>query len=84
MVYNYDESTRKISDFCGLSLADRYRVIFDPKKSINNTQVFKRFKGYYKDITYIENKLASLLYPFDQYPPITHFEEMFNRPNSLS
>lgn len=84
MVYNYQDTTRRISDFCNLSSSDRYRVIFNPKKSINNTQVFKRFKGYSKDIEFIEKKLTSFLFPFEKYPAVTHFEEMFNRPASLS
>jgi hypothetical protein len=84
MVYNYEESTRKISDFCGLSSTDRYRTVFKPQKSINNTQVFRRFKGYEKDISFIENKLPSYLFPFEKYPAISHFEEMFDKVKTLS
>ena len=67
MIYRYDETTKKICDFCGLRHEDRKRKLFAPELSINNTQVFKRYPEYAEDIKYIEEQLGEYLYPFEEF-----------------
>lgn len=67
MVYRYKETTSQIRRFCGIEGAQSKQHIFVPKKSINNTQVFKRYPQFKEDIKYIEHELSEYLYPFEQF-----------------
>lgn len=53
------------------------RKIFEPEKSIHNTQLFKRFPEYAEDTKYIERELGDYLYPFEDYGDIDTTGEMF-------
>lgn len=77
MIYRYDETTKKIRDFCGLGHANRKRKLFAPEMSINNTQVFKRYPEYAEDINYIEENLKEYLFPFEQFGDVKIDGEMF-------
>lgn len=77
MVYDYDNATQKIRDFLSLPENPNPKSIFDPKLSIANTQVFKRFPEYSKDITYIEKELGDYLFDFDRFGDIDTSGEMF-------
>ena len=77
MVYNYDETTRKIQEFLGFPENDKKKTIFDPSLSINNTQVWKRFPEYQEDIKIIEQELMDYLYDFSKYGDIEIKGEMF-------
>ena len=77
MVYQYEETTKRIKAFCGLENAQSKRKSFFPEKSINNTQVFKRYPQWGEDIRYIERELPEYLYPFEKYKGIDTSGEMF-------
>lgn len=77
MVYEYDESVRRIMDFCGLREHSRPRSIFEPNLSINNTQLFRRYPQYAQDIAYIERELPEYLVPFERYGAPAPSGEMF-------
>ncbi len=66
LIYNYDETVKKIFDFCGIEgeRHTRKKQVFDPDKSINNTQVFNIVDGADKICARIEEKLPSLIYEF--------------------
>ncbi len=68
MVYNYDETTKKINKFCGLGENPRPFTVFNPKLSIANTQLKLRYPEYSDDIKYIEDNLTEYLFNFEDYP----------------
>jgi hypothetical protein len=77
LVYDYERTTRQIREFCGIDLADRHREIFVPSRSVNNTQVFRRYKGYEDDIKYIEKELSDYLFDYNAYENIHAIGGMF-------
>ena len=77
LVYDYDEATLKIRNFLKLPENPNPRTIFDPSMSIANTQVFKRYPQYSKDIEYIEKEIPEYLFDFDKYGEVEIKGEMF-------
>lgn len=77
MVYDYDVATTKIRNFLGLPENPNPKSIFDPTMSIANTQVFKRYPQYSKDIDYIEKELGEYLFDFDKYGDVEIKGDMF-------
>ena len=77
MVYDYDNTTRKIRDFCHLPENQRPFTVFDPKLSIANTQLVEKFPQYKKDIEYIERELPEYLFDFDKFPKPDNSGRMF-------
>lgn len=67
LIYNYIETQSLIEAFVGIKEHDSPKSFFDPQKSINNTQLFKLYKGYEKDIELIESELRDSLFDFDKY-----------------
>ena len=65
MIYRYEETKKDILDFCNVNPASWNRKIFEPERSIHNTQLFKRFHEYDSDIDYISRELPQYLYPFE-------------------
>lgn len=64
LIYQYSQTIEYLSTL----LEKRHinpRKFFQPEKSINNTQLFKRYKEHYKDICIIEKRLDKYLYNFD-------------------
>ena len=68
MVYNYEETTLKIRNFFHLGDNPAPKSIFDPAISMPNTQVWKRFPQYAKDIEYIEQQLQDYLFDYSNCP----------------
>ncbi len=68
MVYHYDETTRKIRDFLHLPDNPNPKSIFDPAISMPNTQVWKRFPQFAKDIDFIEKELPEYLFDYTGCP----------------
>jgi len=63
LIYDTDNTLRMINDF--LSITGHYQQqSFDPKKSINNTQLFNRYPEYIDDIRIIESELGQFLYDY--------------------
>lgn len=77
LVYNYDEATKIIRDFLHLPDNPNPRSVFDPSMSIANTQVFKRYPQFSKDIDYIEKNIPEYLFDFDKYGDVEIKGEMF-------
>ncbi len=68
MVYHYDETTLRLRNFLHLSDNPAPKSIFDPIISMPNTQVWKRFPQFAKDVDYIEKELSEYLYDFSGCP----------------
>ena len=66
LVYNYDDTEKKICQFLGYSEKKHVRKYerFNPNISIQNTQVFNSDKKYEKEVKYIEKELKQFLYKF--------------------
>jgi len=68
MVYHYDETTAKLREFLHLPDNPNPKSIFDPAISMPNTQVWKRFPQFAKDIEYIEKELPEYLFDYSGCP----------------
>lgn len=68
LVYHYDDATAKLRDFFHLPENPNPKSIFDPAISMPNTQVWKRFPQYAKDIEYIERELPEYLFDYSGCP----------------
>lgn len=71
LVYNYQSTVRKITKFIGLDEEAHVhqQQNFDPRKSINNTQLFVRNIFSDDGIPMIEERLGAYCYPFDSSLP---------------
>lgn len=67
LVYKYDTTAQKLMDWLGLAYKDwnRRKEIFNPDKSIRNTQTWKKMNCYLDEIEYIEKELGEYLYNFE-------------------
>lgn len=74
LIYNYDETVADIADFCGLNMERHAQKgkIFDPSKSIKNTQVFLKSPNFSRETEILEKELSDYLYsfPFETATPI--------------
>ena len=68
LVYHYDEATAKLRDFLHLPDNPNPKSIFDPAISMPNTQVWKRFPHFAKDVEYIERELPEYLFDYSGCP----------------
>ena len=67
MIYGYEETRRKICEFIGLDMTDKCRQFlnFDPRRSVNNTQVHKRLRRPpVEEMETIRVKLRQYCYDF--------------------
>lgn len=66
LIYRYDDVRRTIEDFTGLSKSDHSRPFekFNPRRSICNTQLWKKYRSD-PAIPVIEKELQAYLYPFE-------------------
>jgi len=71
LIFKYDETSKKIEKFLGISNHISPKKKFNPEISKNNTQLVKRFPELKQDIEYIEKTLASSLYSFNENYAIT-------------
>ena len=84
MVYNYEDTTKWIREFCHLPENPRPKSIFDPHLSIANTQLYMRFPEYGADIEYIKKELPEYLFDFDKYPKPSQSGKMFSGRSPLN
>lgn len=68
MVYHYDETTACLREFLHLPENPNPKSIFDPAISMPNTQVWKRFPQFAKDVEYIEKELPEYLFDYTGCP----------------
>ena len=68
LIYKHDETISLIENFLYL---DKSKVtensLFNPVKSINNTQLFLRYPQFKDDVQQIERELKPFIYRFDEY-----------------
>ena len=66
LVYDYEKTKKYIFRFLAIQDFDHLNVLkyFNPSKSINNTQVFRRDTRFKKEAYYIEKKLEEYIYQF--------------------
>jgi hypothetical protein len=67
LVYDYDETVKKIMDFLSMKKHDHPRKYFIPEKSMVNTRLFEKCKEYAKDIEEIESSLGEYIFNFERY-----------------
>ena len=74
LIYNYEESLAKIKEFLNLKDSEHIKKgqIFIPEKSQTNTQVFRKYPQYLKDIEKIEKELPEFCYPYSE-AQVRHF-----------
>lgn len=67
MVYRYDQTAEALADWLGLRPEDHKspRSRFDPARSVNNTQTWKKVPCDQEEIAYIRRELKEYLYDFD-------------------
>ena len=68
LIFKYSEECKKIETLLGLNAADHINkyLKFNPKRSIVNTQLWKKHLQMSEEIKIIENELREYLYPFDE------------------
>lgn len=64
LIYKYDETTKRVNDFLGISEANHVEKhkYFNPNISIKNTKLYEKTDKYSDDIKYIEEHLKEFLY----------------------
>ena len=77
LIYDYENTVRKVADFCGVEQHIRKGEFFKPRWSRNNSQLFKNYESHDEDIAKIEKQLHEYLFPFERYPDIEAEGEMF-------
>lgn len=77
LIYNYDATVDIIEDFLKIKKHREKLKIFNPKVSINNTQLINLYPEYKDDISKIEKELSDYLYPFDNYNFTRNTNEIF-------
>lgn len=68
LVYHYEETTARLREFLHLPDNPAPKSIFDPSVSMPNTQVWKRFPQFTKDIEFIEKELPEYLFDYTGCP----------------
>lgn len=77
LIYNYENTTTRLKDFLHLPEISTPKKYFDPSRSIANTQIWKRYPKYEKDINYIEKELSEYLFDFSKYANVEVKGAMF-------
>ena len=70
LIYNYENSINKIEQFLKLGEHKRKKEIFNPDKSINNTQLIRLHPEETEAIRKIETELSEFLFPFEKYSSV--------------
>lgn len=70
LIYEYDQTVGKIEKFLNLSEHKRPKTMFDPSRSISNTQLVRLYPNDHDEIKKIEEMLEKYLFPFDHYPDV--------------
>lgn len=66
LIYKYDDTKKIIKDFLGVEFSSDLQFSkFNPNVSINNTQLWLKYRDYENDIKYIEEKLTKYLYDYN-------------------
>ncbi|VEE22678.1 Uncharacterised protein [Streptococcus equinus] len=71
LIYEYDSSVSKIEKFLGVSDHKRKKMIFNPNRSINNTQLIRLHPEEVGNIKKIEEQLSEFLFDFNKYNSVS-------------
>ncbi|MFA9468190.1 hypothetical protein [Streptococcus sp. E24BD] len=68
LIFHYEDMVARIEDQTGLLPSQHTKAFskFNPKRSVNNTQLWKKHPELMADMKIIEQRLAAYLYPFEQ------------------
>lgn len=79
LIYEYDKTVKRIEEFIGVEASKHVDIYkkFDPQLSINNTQLFRKYRDLSGDIKKIEEKLSEYLYDYKSCPVLTEFGKSF-------
>jgi hypothetical protein len=68
LIYNYDDSVKRIADFIELPQESHIHKLkyFDPDLSIKNTQIYLQYPDLFSDVNKIEKELEKYCYPFPE------------------
>ena len=68
LVYNYTDTLEIVSEWLKFDIKhhSKFKKYFDPSKSINNTQTWKRFTQSRDEVAYIGRELKEYLYDFPE------------------
>ena len=77
LIYNYEQTVFKLENKLKLETHTCKKKYFNPYISINNTQLFKKYKKYEVEIKIIEKELSEFLYPFEDHQEIHHNRNAF-------
>ncbi len=77
LVYHYEDTTSRLRDFLHLPENPNPKSVFDPAQSMANTQLWKRFPQYARDIEYIERELSEYLFDYTGCPEPDLSKRMF-------
>lgn len=68
LVYSYDSAVNEIANWLNLDLNQhtKNRQLFNPSRSIKNTQTWKQFPQSRDEVRYIEKELSEYLYRFPE------------------
>ena len=76
-MYHYDREIERIIKFAGLGEHVRKKAYFNPARSVNNTQIIRKYPQELENIAYIEKELKDYLYPFEKYQDVDTSGEAF-------
>lgn len=76
MVYNYKDTTQKINEFLGVESRSP-KSVFEPAKSIANTNLVKRFPEFTEEAEIIADALPEYIFHFEDYPEADNSGRMF-------
>lgn len=71
-ILEYERVSQEIIKFLDLKNHDNPKKFFNPARSINNIQIYKRYPDLRKDIEILEKELPEYCFDFSRYPEITH------------
>jgi hypothetical protein len=77
LIYNYEQSIEKIKKFTNLERHNQAKKYFNPLRSINNTQLFRKYANEKDNIKYIEEHLIDFLYDYSSVKYCASSGEMF-------
>lgn len=66
LIYDYENCTKRISEFLDGAAQIKKGQYFKPEYSINNTMLYQQYPQYKEQFAYIEKELSDLIYPFEE------------------
>ena len=76
LIYRYDETVIKLSEFLGTNI-ENTKEYFDKDRSVNNTQLFRKYLDLADDIKYIESSLKEYLFDYTDFDEKKSWSESF-------